>query len=108
MSASPALRVGDKKGEALVDMKIIQHIRVRKENMSLLESLECVEHIEHGQGPGITVFLDPSYTKGQRAVRNDEYLIQFESGLWQRCGAEAFNNIFLNPSREAGKQWQQE
>lgn len=86
-------------------MKVIYNIRVRKENVNELLKLECVHHIELFPDGRIIVHLLPEFTDGKQEVVNDEYIIRWESGKYQRYGATAFMNLFKNPNKEAGKQW---
>ena len=58
-------------------MKVIYTIRVKKENINELSKLEAVEN---------------------------DYIVQWKNGKYQRFGAVAFDNLFKTPSEE-GKQW---
>lgn len=88
-------------------MKIVRTIRVRKENLAEISALDCVRRIDIEANGEIIVHLRPESTEGRLTVRKDEYLIQWETGGWQRCGAEALNLIYKNPGSEAGRQWRE-
>lgn len=89
-------------------MKIIKQIKVTSDKYNELRKLDCVERIEWWHDGTFIVFLKPEYTNGKREVIANEYLCQFENGLWQRFGGEAINRAFRNPGKEAGTQWQDE
>lgn len=86
------------------NMKVKKTIRIRKENISELKKLECVESIEQN-GRDILVHLNPEYTEGKQEAVRDEYLVQWGSGKWQRFGEAAFNHLYKNPAKEAGAAW---
>lgn len=85
-------------------MKVKKTIRIRKENIRELKKLECVESIEQN-GRDILVRLNPEYTEGKQEAVRDEYLVQWDSGKWQRFGEAAFNHLYKNPVKEAGAAW---
>lgn len=86
-------------------MKVKKTIRVRKETVNDLLKQECVERVEQWHDGNIVVKLFPCYTDGKTELRKGEYLVQFNSGKWQRFGAEAFNKLLKNPGKEAGAAW---
>lgn len=63
--------------------KVKKTIRIRKENIRELKKLECVESIEQN-GRDILVRLKPEHTEGKQEAFKDEYLVQWNSGKWQR------------------------
>lgn len=85
-------------------MKIINHIRVKKETVGEIKNLDAVEEVRQTDDGGITVLLRSECTDGKREAVKDDYLVQFASGKWQRFGDEAFLHLCHNPSA-AGKQW---
>lgn len=85
-------------------MKVKKTIRIRKENIRELKKLECVESIEQN-GMDILVRLKPEHTEGKQEAFKDEYLVQWNSGKWQRFGEAAFNHLYKNPAKEAGATW---
>lgn len=86
-------------------MKVKKTIRVRKETVNELFKQECVDKIELWHDGNIVVKLLPGYTDGKPELCKGEYLVQFNSGKWQRFGAEAFQKLLKNPGKEAGAAW---
>lgn len=86
-------------------MKVINHIRIKKETVNEILRLDAVERVELWHNGHIVVFLKPEHTDGKREAVKDEYLVQWESGKWQRFGEAAFQVLLKNPGKEAGKQW---
>ena len=84
-------------------MKIIKDIRVKKENINIIRTLECYKSDKIVDGI-LTVYLNATETKGSLFVREGDYIVQFASKQWQRVGCEAYNRIFKNPAKE-GDQW---
>lgn len=86
-------------------MKVKKTIRVRKETVNELLKQECVERVEQWHDGNIVVKLLPGYTDGKPELYKGEYLVQFNSGKWQRFGTEAFQKLLKNPGKEAGVAW---
>lgn len=86
-------------------MKVKKTIRVRKETVNELLKQECVERVELWHNGNIVVKLLPGYTDGKTELYKGEYLVQFNSGKWQRFGSEAFQKLLKNPGKEAGVAW---
>lgn len=86
-------------------MKVKKTIRVRKETVNELLKQECVERVEQWHDGNIVVKLLPGYTDGKPELYKGEYLVQFNSGKWQRFGSEAFQKLLKNPGKEAGVAW---
>ena len=74
-------------------MKVKKTIRVRKETVNELLKQECVERVEQWHDGNIVVKLLPGYTDGKPELCKGEYLVQFNSGKWQRFGTEAFQKL---------------
>lgn len=87
-------------------MKIIKTIKIDKSNIEEISSLECVESIDWWHDDTLVVQLDNKFTRGRQTLMQGDYLCQFESGLWQRYGAEAMNRALMNPRKE-GNQWRE-
>lgn len=85
-------------------MKVIYTIRVKKENINELSKLEAVERIFNNEKGRMVVLLKQDFTDGKREVAENDYIVQWKSGKYQRFGAVAFDNLFKTPSEE-GKQW---
>lgn len=88
-------------------MKVIKTIRIRRENIDGIRKLECVENVVEKDGD-IKVTLKPEYTDGRIEAVQDEYLVKWKSGKWQRFGEMAINNLYKNPGKEAGSTWEDE
>lgn len=88
-------------------MKVIKHIRIKKETLCEILKLDAVEYAGFLCDGGIVVMLKQEATEGKREAFKDEYLVQFENGKWQRFGETAFQSLFKNPDKEAGKQWRE-
>lgn len=86
-------------------MKVIKTIKIDKSNIEEISSLECVDGFEWWHDDTLVVRLRPEFTKGRQTLMDGDFLCQFESGLWQRFGAEALNRISRTPGREAGERW---
>ena len=85
-------------------MKVIYTIRVNKENINELSKLEAVERIFNNEKGHMVVLLKQDFTDGKREVSENEYIVQWKNGKYQRFGAVAFDNLFKTPIEE-GKQW---
>lgn len=85
-------------------MKVIYTIRVKKENINELSKLEAVERIFNNEKGRMVVLLKQDFTDGKREVSENDYIVQWKNGKYQRFGAVAFDNLFKTPSEE-GKQW---
>lgn len=88
-------------------MKVINHIRIKKETIGEIRKLGAVEKIERTDDGNIIVLLRDECTDGKREAVKGEYLVQFANGKWQRFGDDAFQRLCHNPSC-AGKQWSDE
>lgn len=85
-------------------MKVIYTIRVKKENINELSKLEAVERIFNNEKGHMVVLLKQDFTDGKREVAENDYIVQWKNGKYQRFGSVAFDNLFKTPSEE-GKQW---
>lgn len=81
-------------------MKIIQHVKVWRKTVGELKTLDCVEtvSVNPADPKAVTVRLFDSKTRGHRFAHTGDYLVKFETGLWQRFGCNAFQALHLNPS----------
>lgn len=95
------------KRERLLVMKIKRNIKIDKSNIEEISSLECVEWFDLWHDGTLVVKLSPEYTKGRLTLKSGDYLCQFDSGLWQRYGAEAMSRALINPRKEGGNQWRE-
>ena len=81
-------------------MKAIQHIKIERRNIEKLKALDCIRKIEEDKTGNITCYLHPESTSGLRIAKEGEYLVQFETNMWQRFGAIAYLALVSNPSEE--------
>ena len=85
-------------------MKVIYSIKVHKDNVLQLKKLDCFTSVsEDATGKVICQFKD-SKTRGSMIARTGDYVVQFESGEWQRFGIEAYSSLVKNPT-DKGAQW---
>ncbi len=85
-------------------MKVIRHIKIKRETVGELLKLDAVERVELWHDGNIVVFLKSELTEGKREAMKDEYLVQYKNGKWQRYGSEAYQKLFHNPS-DSGNPW---
>lgn len=71
-------------------MKVVKHIKIRKETVGEILKLDAVETVEMWHDGRIVVRLLPECTDGKCEAMKDEYIVQFKTGKWQRYGNEAF------------------
>lgn len=86
-------------------MKVLRHIRIRKETVGEILRLDAVEYVGFLDDGNIVVMLKQEATDGKREAFKNEYLVQWENGKWQRFGVNAFQLLLKNPVKEAGKAW---
>lgn len=78
-------------------MKVIQSLKLEKQNIELFKELPCVKSVVTDSSGNPTVTLHPSSTRGSHVLRKGDYLVCFASHLWQRFGALAFERLFISP-----------
>ena len=78
-------------------MKVIQSLKLDKQNIALFKKLPCVKSVETDSSGNPTVTLHPSSTRGSHVLRNGDYLVCFASHLWQRFGLLAFERLIASP-----------
>lgn len=88
-------------------MKAIKQIKITKFTLGNIKKLECVENIKTVNGK-VTVYLKKDMTNGRLEANMNQFLVKFQNGMWQVYGAEAINNLYKNPGKEAGNQWGEE
>ena len=81
-------------------MKAIQHIKIERRNIEKLKALDCIRKIEEDKTGNITCYLHPESTCGLPIAKEGEYLVQFETNMWQCFGAIAYLALVSNPSEE--------
>lgn len=77
-------------------MKANKIIKVHRVNLEALSKLDCVEYIKH-RSDGIVIKLKEEFTNGFPILHDGDFLVQFESGLYQRFGSEAIQRFIRNP-----------
>ena len=78
------------------DMKIKNIWKVCRANRDSLSETPCVRTVTDSPD-GLSVLLDPMYTRGRTVARSGDYIVQYASGLYQRFGSEAFARLERNP-----------
>lgn len=68
-------------------MKVVKYYSIKGTPKEKLLSLPCVQEIRP-VGNSWCVIL-----KDNTRCSKDDYLVKFESGIWQRFGAVAFQNL---------------
>lgn len=81
-------------------MKSKQHIKIERRNIEKLKALDCIRKIEEDKTGNITCYLHPESTCGLPIAKEGEYLVQFETNMWQRFGAIAYLALVSNSSEE--------
>ena len=81
-------------------MKSKQHIKIERRNIEKLKALDCIRKIEEDKTGNITCYLHPESSRGLPIAKEGEYLVQFETNMWQRFGAIAYLALVSNPSEE--------
>lgn len=79
-------------------MKVIYSIRIKRNKIDELRKLDIVESVDLATDGNIVVRLKPEFTDGKLEAAKDEYLVQWESGKWQRYGSVAYDLLCLNSS----------
>lgn len=78
-------------------MKVIYSIRIKRDKINELRKLDIAESVDLTTDGNIIVRLKPELTDGKLEAIKDEYLVQWESGKWQRYGSIAYDLLFHNP-----------
>ena len=77
-------------------MKVLKIIKINRVNLVALSKLDCIEYIKH-RADGLVVKLKEEYTNGFVMLHSEDYLVEFENGLYQRFGSEAIQRLVKNP-----------
>ncbi len=82
-------------------MKITRSVKVCRGNMKELEQLDCLAFIKTDEKDKrhITCRLKNSATQGFPVAHTGEYLVQYETGMWQRVGAGVYASLVFKPSK---------
>ena len=85
-------------------MKWTKQIKITEFTLDNIIKLECVESIKTVDGK-VKVYLKKDMTNGRLEANMNQFLVQFQNGMWQVYGTEAINRLYKNPGKEAGNQW---
>ena len=77
-------------------MIVVKIIKINRVNLDALSKLDCIEYIKH-RADGLVVRLKEEYTNGSVMLHSEDYLVEFENGLYQRFGSEAIQRLVKNP-----------
>lgn len=80
-------------------MKIKRSVRVWSGNKNELLKLDCLEFVREDEKDKkqITCRFKNGMTQGSPVAHTGDYLVQYESGKWQRIGANVIDTIVFNP-----------
>ena len=82
-------------------MNIIKSIRVWRNNVEELRSLDCLEFVSVSQDKhrrmDITVRFKDEATDGSPIARTGDWLVQYKTGKWQRFGNNVYQSLSFNP-----------
>ena len=85
-------------------MFVFNKKKCTEETIGFIKKLECVENIKTVDGK-VKVYLKKDMTNGRLEANMNQFLGQFQNGMWQVYGSEAINRLYKNPGKEAGNQW---
>ena len=85
-------------------MKATKQIKITKFTLVNIKKLECLESIKTVDVK-VKVYLKKDMTNGRLEANMNQFLVQFQNGMWQVYGTEAINKLYKNPGKEAGNQW---
>lgn len=82
-------------------MNIIKSIRVWRNNIDELRSLDCLEFVivsqDRNRRMDITVRFKDEATDGSPIARTGDWLVQYKTGKWQRFGNNVYQSLSFNP-----------
>lgn len=72
--------------------------------MRELEKLDCLAFVktDDKDPKQITCRIKDGMTQGSPVAHTDDFLVQYETGLWQRFGANAHASLVFNPGKQSG------
>lgn len=84
------------------NMKILKSVRVHKDNLEKLKTLQCLQSVSTSEdGRQVVCRFKDNKTRGSLIARTDDWLVEFETGEWQRYGSEAYSTLVWSPSKIA-------
>lgn len=86
-------------------MKITRSIRVWSKNKDELLKLDCLEFVREDarDKKQITCRFKNGVTQGSPIAHTGDYLVQYETGKWQRVGANVISTLVFNPKANANR-----
>lgn len=78
-------------------MKITHSIHITPSTYDKLFELPCVSSVVQTDSlrRSVTVCLVPSLTEGRLRAYTGDWLVEYESGMWQCFGAEAYQRLAI-------------
>lgn len=73
-------------------------IRINRKNLSKLRELDCFSSVSENERGKVICRFKRDKTLGSIEAVSGDYAVQLGSGLWQRYGAVAYDNLFKNPT----------
>lgn len=85
-------------------MRITRSVKVWHDNMKELNKLDCLDFIKTDEKDPkqITCRFKDGMTQGSQVAHTGDYLVQYETGLWQRFGANVYASLVFNPGKQSG------
>lgn len=82
-------------------MNIIKSVRVWRDNIEQLRSLDCLEFVNVSKDrlrrTSITVRFRNGATDGSPIAHTGDWLVQYKTGKWQRFGNNVYKSLSFNP-----------
>lgn len=72
-------------------MKIIYSIKVHRDNLKTLQGLNACSLL-------MSVKMAGQLTRGCLIAHTNDWLVEFATGEWQKCGDAAYHQLVWNPS----------
>ncbi len=79
-------------------MRILRSIRVWSDNLDELRKLECLRSVIVDGVRGITCHIKDNRTTGSLVAHSGDWLVEYETGMWQRFGDTAHSTLVFNPA----------
>lgn len=81
-------------------MKIIYSIKVHRDNLKTLQGMKCLQYVDVGEdGKSITCQFKDNKTRGCLIAHTNDWIVEFETGEWQKFGDAAYQQLVWNPSK---------
>lgn len=81
-------------------MKIIRSVKVWRKSIDELKSLGCFEFVKTDENDPrqVTCRFKHGATKGAPIAHTGDYIVQYETGLWQRMGVNVYEELNFSPN----------